>query len=133
MRGAYPDKVESYASQLEELAQWCDDALSQLPKQKRSRDGHWLPPARIWEALVRTHGTRRPMTLRLSSSPGSPFREICGICYEVMTGKPGADPERAIKNYIRAKRRSENAQRAEMGIATSRRQNGDSSSRKSRT
>ncbi len=42
-----------------------------------------------------------PYTLHTSSSPGSPFREIVGICYAAV-GANG-DPERAIKNYLAAR------------------------------
>jgi hypothetical protein len=98
-----------FADQLRRAVQWCDDALRQLPKQRRSHAGHWLPVARIWETLVRTHDSSCPMVLKLSSSPGTPFGEICCICYEAMTGKPDV-PERAIKAYASAVRRRDKAQ-----------------------
>lgn len=41
-----------------------------------------------------------PYTLHTSSSPGSPFREIVGICYAAAGAN--RDPERAIKNYLAA-------------------------------
>jgi len=38
--------------------------------------------------------------LKPSSSPTSPFRRMVGICYEAI-GAPAADPERAIKAYVK--------------------------------
>ena len=37
--------------------------------------------------------------LKPSSSPGSPFRRMVGICYETINA-PTIDPERAIKAYV---------------------------------
>jgi hypothetical protein len=41
-----------------------------------------------------------PYPFKPSSSPGSCFREIVGICYEAM-GQKYTDPERAIKKHIK--------------------------------
>lgn len=116
--GAHPEELEAFASALSHLSAWSGDAIAKLPRQRYSRDASPLPIARIAEAIaggseveeyVGPDGESRARVLRvakvnLSSSSGSPFREICGICYEVMTGKAAADPERAIKAYMALRR-----------------------------
>lgn len=88
-------------------------ALADLPnKERRSVAADFRPVARIKKALldgfIKAHKLPLPpCTLRVSSSEGSKFREIVGICYEAM-GQKNADPERAIKQYIAlCKRESE--------------------------
>lgn len=51
-----------------------------------------------------------------SSGDGSPFREICRICYEVITGDKNADPERAIKAFVNQSKARDKKQRKELGI-----------------
>lgn len=84
-------------------------ALADLPnKQRGSVAADFRPVALIKEALLRgfikAHKPPFPRyTLRVSSSEGSTFREIVGICYEAM-GK-NTDPERAIKEYKALRKR----------------------------
>ena len=112
LQGIGSDELDVRIRSVAEIAEFCDLALSQLPIQKRSNHAHWLPVARIWEAINRAHQPGQE-SQRLSSSPGSAFRKICGVCYEVMTDNPEADPERALKSFVALKRRQLAKTRAE--------------------
>ena len=107
---------------LEALASICDDALIMLPTQTWHRDADPRVIQWIYEDLIHGHGAEHyigedkvtpgpiqrdgdgpappPFTIEASSCEGSQFRDIAGVCYEVMTGKVDADPERAIKAFI---------------------------------
>jgi hypothetical protein len=109
------------AARLEALARICDGALTILPKQTRHRDADPRPIQGIYEDLIRGHGTEHyilgdgddrpatgthppPFTIKPSSSQGSQFRNIVSVCYEAMTDDPDADPERAIKAFIKQRK-----------------------------
>lgn len=82
-------------------------AETALPKEQRRVHADIRPIARIVKALmdgfIKTHTPPfPPYEMKVSSSPGSDFREIVGICY-VAIGQHNSDPERAIKAYIRLK------------------------------
>ncbi len=108
-----------------------------LPKQTRHRDADPRIIRWIFEALTAGHGAEHyilgreayprhgddwpavdthppPFNFKPSSSEGSPFREVVGICYEAMTGAP-RDPERAIKAFIRQRSRQVGQQVPEKG------------------
>lgn len=53
----------------------------------------------------------------VSSAEKSPFREICRVCYEVITGDRNADPERAIKAFVKEVKTRDERQRRELGIS----------------
>lgn len=82
-----------------------ENALDNLPKQQRRKQADSRPIERIDKALLEGFTKAHkppfpPYTLKVSSSDGSTFRQIVGICYEAM-GQEHCDPERAIKNYLR--------------------------------
>ena len=93
-------------------------------KQRRSNSAAARPIELIHDALTRgwVNGARGPIkrfNIPVSLDPKSAFREIVIICYETMTGKPGHDPERAIRRYktrLRHQRDREDRQRDEVGI-----------------
>lgn len=73
--------------------------------ERRHRTAIILPIQRISSAMLRgflkAHKGAAflpPYTFRESASPGSPFRTVVGVCYEVIGQNP--DPERALKAYI---------------------------------
>lgn len=94
-----------------------------LPKsQRRNSSASILPIQLIDNALDagfvkgQTKGKAfPPYTLQRSSSPGSPYREIVGICYEAMA-QDNIDPERAIKSFIAWRREKDETGRATLGI-----------------
>lgn len=59
-----------------------------------------------------------PYPFPVSSGVTSPFRIIAGICYEVITGRPDADPERAIKAHLKLRNTRDKNQIATMNIST---------------
>lgn len=115
-------------SSLEALERICEDALTMLPKQTWHREADPRIIQWIYEDLVAGHGAEYcslgvgddwsatgpdipPFTIKPSSSPGGPFRKIVSVCYEAMTGDRDADPERAIKAFI--KQRAEQIEQRE--------------------
>ncbi|MGH8470726.1 MAG: hypothetical protein ACREVY_17700 [Gammaproteobacteria bacterium] len=103
---------------LEALVRICDDALAMLPNQTRHRDADPRIIDWIYNDLIGGHGEEHcivhdgddwsgtgaatpPFEIKPSSSPESQFRNIVAICYEAMTGEPSADPERAIKAFVK--------------------------------
>lgn len=58
-----------------------------------------------------------PYPFPVSSGVTRPFRIIAGICYQVITGKPDVDPERAIKTYLKQRKTRDEKQRAAMNIS----------------
>lgn len=104
---------------LEEAEDLVRTALSGLGGQRRSGAAAITPIAVIERALVigdvaelnhassgeKRRSTSRARRFMLSSSPGSHYRDVVGICYEAM-GQANTDPERALKAFVAAKRRS---------------------------
>ena len=94
-----------------------------MPKQTRSNAASTIPIKAIWETIQRHHvrttpaGQPRP-PVRLSSSSGSAFRDICAVCYEAATGKADVDPERAVKAFVSQQRDRERKVRAEVATAS---------------
>jgi hypothetical protein len=97
-----------------------DRAITELPReQRRSRQASPAAVALIDRALLDglvKAGAVRDM-LKRSSSPGSAYRDIIGICYQAM-GQSTHDPERAIRAFI-ALKKSQNAQAREHPVVTS--------------
>lgn len=83
-------------------------ATIDLPRaQRRNQTASPQPVKIIDDALCRGFANGHPpdraippYTLRRSSSPTSAYRKIIRICYQAM-GQKNADPERAIKAFIR--------------------------------
>lgn len=81
------------------------EALSNLPSEPvRHQSADPMPINLIHRAMQfgTLMATGEPLDPRLkpSSSPTSPFRRMVGICYEAI-GEPTADPERAIKGFVK--------------------------------
>ena len=64
------------------------------------RTPEYQTPEEAFVAIGQVRTNPFPKELRASSAPGSPFREIAGICYEAAGGGQDSDPERAIKAYM---------------------------------
>lgn len=116
--------IRSTIEKMATLKGWCDQATSNMPVQARSRTANHTPIGLIWQvvrspgdwtAFHKQTGTKQvkdedgiqqevPVYAKnpigLSSDVGSPFREICRICYQAASGNTEADPERAIKSFI---------------------------------
>ena len=118
---------------LEALACICDEALAMLPIQTRHRDADPCIIQWIFEDLIEGHGAEHyilgdlivghggecyilddgdatapetpPFMIRPSSSPGSQFRDIVSVCWEAMSGDRDADPERAIRAFIKQRKK----------------------------
>lgn len=116
---ALPDMLTAEVRHIDAIA---ERALARARKtQTRSRLANTLPIEMIDEAMrdgwaMRYSGdvsvgwrllacrdgidVDAAMAVKRSSSPGSAYREIMGICYEAAR-HPTADPERAIKAFLR--------------------------------
>lgn len=120
------DFVEKASHALSRVKAMVQHAQESLPNtQRRSAAASHGPVAWIHEALVSgfANGHCQPLpryTLRTSSSQGSRFREIVGICYEAM-GQGNTDPERAIRAFIAWRRAKDEAGRATFGISITKR------------
>jgi hypothetical protein len=114
------DPVDSTVRNLIDMRTILAHALAELPKgQRRHRTARIDPVRRIDEALLRgfTRGHTMPFPpylLRASSSPGSQFREVVGICYRAIGRND--DPERAIKAYIHWRKELDRESRVRLGI-----------------
>jgi hypothetical protein len=96
----------------ERLPQILTLARYRLPRQARHRLADPRPIRLIWDALMQAHDRMFPNSIHLTWSPGSEFREIVQICYEVLIGGADVDPERAIKSFARLEwTRDERAQK----------------------
>jgi hypothetical protein len=93
-------RLEELPNILDQLVRGCDAALDHLPAQRRAV-AHWFLVAQIWEALASGVPAGQPMRMRPSVSEGSAFREICAACYEAITGSSRANPDRAIRAFIK--------------------------------
>lgn len=101
------------------FAQACvDRATAGLPTEQRRRESPWWPVLRIHQALVlgwelayypSRHG-KAPSGAAASAQPPfphvpsmglkkKPFRRVVSICYDVMRGQYGSDPERQIRAF----------------------------------
>lgn len=97
-------------------------ALRRLPREQRRHKLASLGPVRcIDDALLsgfvkgqKKGGPLLRYTLCMSSSPGSAYRNIIGICYDAMCCN--TDPERAIKAYIAWRCATTQAGRARVGL-----------------
>lgn len=123
------------------LKAWCDLAMSNMPAQARSHAAIHTPVGWIWQVVqspgdwTEFHnqiGTREmpgedgevkevPVYAKnpigLSSDADSDFRKICCICYQAASGNIDADPEKAIKSFIRLhKKRMEDLQQNSVGV-----------------
>ncbi|MBI3375006.1 MAG: hypothetical protein HY017_25065 [Betaproteobacteria bacterium] len=114
------DLVEKASYALSRVQAVVKHARDSLPNaQRRTGAASPRPVEWIYQSLVSgfTKGHRQPLppyTLRVSSSQGSPFREIVGICYDAM-GQRNTDPERAIKAFIKWRDEGTRAGRAKSG------------------
>lgn len=113
-----PQALRVEAARLEAIANAAMEPLR--GKQARARTGSLLPVSWIDDALLdgwsKTHtnhlsdddlrkGNYPPLpAYPFAPSQGRAFREIVSICYQA-AGHPTADPERAIKNYLRGERK----------------------------
>lgn len=103
--------LETISKTMETLAQMqsiTNRALTDLPReQRRHTSANPYPVQCIDNALVKGFikggdPPFPPYTLKRSSSPNCPYRNIICICYEAM-GFDNADPERAIRNFLKLK------------------------------
>jgi hypothetical protein len=81
------------------------EAISKLPPgPNRHQAASSLPIKLIYSAVqfgsLKGGVDELPANLKPSSSPTSSFRKMIGICYECVDA-PSADPERAIKAYVK--------------------------------
>ncbi len=107
-----------------------DLILRAMPRASKHKSATAIPVALIDRALLngfirkplidkKTGGPYCPAyTIKRSSSQGSPYREIIGICYEAATGQRDVDPERAIRAFIAQEKARTKAGRAAMKIGT---------------
>lgn len=132
------NSIENAVKVLEPIQKTAAAAINALPRtQRRSNQASPRAIEFIDSALIRSwalvkipvhHGEFDP-TLESpqcghtplyphvpSSADNSAFREICRVCYQVITGKQDADPERAIKTFIKQQRARDDSQRRELGI-----------------
>jgi hypothetical protein len=124
------EHLQSAEAHLAALVGIVEAAKNNLPRQTRHSTDARFVVERIWGVVVANqpqtddpdvlraveqlntiaggHGEvarpRKPLTLTPSSSPGSAFREICGAVLEEMTGTKDADPERALKDFIKRRK-----------------------------
>lgn len=107
-----------------------DLLLRAMPRASKHKSATAVPVALIDRALLNGF-IRKPLidektgdpycpayTIKRSSSQGSPYREIIGICYEAATGQRDVDPERAIRAFIAQEKARTKAGRAAMKIST---------------
>lgn len=119
------DVIEALSASLaglETLGKIVKRALDDLPKKQRRQFADFRPVARIDHALldgfIKAHKPPfPPYILHRSSSPGSTFRKIVGICYEAM-GWSNDDPERAIKSYLRVRNKRKDGDRGTEQLET---------------
>lgn len=81
-------------------------SLAQIPPEPhRHRSADPYPIELIHDALqqgsIAATGDPMPLGMQPSASPRSGFRQMIGICYEAIFAKNEADPERALKAYMK--------------------------------
>lgn len=82
---------------LQDVEKVAEHAVARMPKSQTRAVAHPYPVALIDAALRVADGPE----FKPSASVGSRFRSIAGICYEAALDGDSAEPERAIKAFIR--------------------------------
>lgn len=117
------DDAQRAEKVISEVLEIVDRAIHDLPaKQRRARTANPEGVRHIHLGLLRGwtevhRGVYAPaFPFKPSSNPTSAFRCIVGICYAAVTGNADADPERAIKAFIKQERIAAKMREAERAL-----------------
>jgi hypothetical protein len=118
---SWSDDAQNAETEIKKVLQSLSWAMDDLPKEQRRQRVNPEAVRHVHDALLKGWAAAHagnpmpPFPFKPSRHPSSDFRRIVGICFAAVTGNEGADPERAIKAFIRQEReaaRRRHSQRA---------------------